>query len=152
MFPAWPLTATSRSKPERSAERITSSTTASRVAGRSESVAPRFALSRSAAAARQLGGWIERMPGDADARILLARALAGENRAGEAYAHLQLVLTQLRPGDPEARWELGQLEERRGRTDAAFEQYEEAARARPRDPRPLRRGTAPIGAPCRSPG
>src|SRR5690349_12382042 len=49
---------------------------------------------RPADAARQLGAWVARLPGDADARILLARALAQQNRGGEAYAHLQLVLTQ----------------------------------------------------------
>src|SRR5207245_8022790 len=58
---------------------------------------------RAGDAVRQLGAWVQRMPADPDARILLARGLLGEHRSAEAYAQLQ-VANGLSPADPEVHW------------------------------------------------
>jgi tetratricopeptide (TPR) repeat protein len=69
--------------------------------------------------------------------VLLARALLQTDQIPAAYAHLQLVLHTLRPDDADARWWLGQLLERTGRSDEAYDQYEQLLAKHPRDVRTL---------------
>ena len=66
----------------------------------------------------------ERYPERASLRVLLARSLNELGKTGEAYAHLQVVVNTLDPENAEARWWLGQVQERSGRTDEAYDTYE----------------------------
>lgn len=90
-------------------------------------------------AARHLNAWVDRFPGDPEARVLLARALLAENRVPEGMNQLRLVLSELRPGDPEAHLWLGQALERGGDAAGAEEQYQQALQRRPQDPEALAR-------------
>jgi tetratricopeptide (TPR) repeat protein len=83
-------------------------------------------------AVRVLEPVLERAPADASLRVLFARALLETGKTADAYAHLQVVLNTLSPGHVEARWWLGQVLERSGRKDEAYDQYEALVRKQPR--------------------
>lgn len=87
---------------------------------------------RPADAARVLPPIVERHPDHATARVLLAHALFELGRTGEAYGHLQVVLNTLDRENAEARWWLGQVQERSGRTTEAYDTYEALVRRQPK--------------------
>lgn len=84
-------------------------------------------------AARRLTALPDQELADPELRILLARADLQSGRLRDAYGQLQVVLSLLKPGDPEAHWWLGQVRERSGRTDEAYKEYQAVVAARPRD-------------------
>lgn len=75
-------------------------------------------------AVTRLTPWVERTPEDVPGRVLLARALLQSGETQGAYAHLQVVLSTLKPDDADARWWLGRVLERSGRSSEAYDQYE----------------------------
>jgi len=74
----------------------------------------------------------DRHPENASIRVLLARALYELGKTTAAYAHLQVVVNTLDPDNDEARWWLGQVQERAGRTDEAYDTYEALVRRTPK--------------------
>jgi tetratricopeptide (TPR) repeat protein len=87
---------------------------------------------RPADAAGVLSPVSERHPENGPVRVLLARALYELGKTTEAYAHLQVVLNTLDRENVEARWWLGRVHERAGRTNEAYDNYEALIRQQPK--------------------
>lgn len=101
--------------------------------GAAETLARAYLTSgRPADAARILSPVTERHPDSTSVRVLLAQSLYELGKTGGAYAHLQVVLNALDRENAEARWWLGQVQERSGRINEAYDTYEALIRQRPR--------------------
>lgn len=101
---------------------------------------------RAEAARRVLEPFLEKAPEDVSVRFTLARALMESGHDGDAYAHFQVIVNTLRPGDRSSRWYLGELLERSGKTNEAYDQYDLLSNEEPRSARALvRMGALALG-------
>lgn len=91
-----------------------------------------LASGRAADAAAVLSPVSERYPENASVRVLLARALYELGNTTAAYAHLQVVVNTLDRDNAEARWWLGQVQERAGRANEAYDTYEALVQRQPK--------------------